>query len=104
MNDQTTPVRENGRFDEATLHARPRVNGERFSGPMDVRQFAGRHSCPAFRLVAPDAPWVLRFAAIVHGTKKRMLRGNASSGEAGVPGERLSGFARIGHAIAEGTV
>jgi aminoglycoside phosphotransferase (APT) family kinase protein len=43
---------------------------------------------------------LFRFAAIVHGIKGRMLRGNASSSEAGALVERIGDFAAIGRAIA----
>jgi aminoglycoside phosphotransferase (APT) family kinase protein len=57
------------------------------------------------RATAPDLrPYLalnlFRFAAIVHGIKGRMLRGNASSAEAGALVGHLADFAAIGRHIA----
>lgn len=46
---------------------------------------------------------LFRFAAIVHGIKGRLLRGNASSAEAGKLVERIGDFARIGRDLLETT-
>jgi hypothetical protein len=44
---------------------------------------------------------LFRFAAIVHGNKGRMARGNAASREAGDPVRHLDLFAGLGRRLAE---
>ena len=55
-----TPVRENHRFDEASLERYLRDHMLDFRGPLSVRQFVGGQSNPTFLLETPDARFVMR--------------------------------------------
>jgi aminoglycoside phosphotransferase (APT) family kinase protein len=54
------PVRERHRFDEAALERYLSANVPGFTGPLDVRQFAGGQSNPTFFLKAGGRGYVLR--------------------------------------------
>ncbi|MGC1398669.1 phosphotransferase [Candidatus Binatus sp.] len=57
---EVTPVRENHRFDEASLEHYLRERMPDFRGPLIVRQFVGGQSNPTFLLETPDARFVMR--------------------------------------------
>ncbi|MFV0644291.1 MAG: phosphotransferase [Sphingomonadaceae bacterium] len=76
-------------------------------GLPDENTYIARYCERTGRSSTPDISAYLvlnlfRFAAIVHGIKGRMIRGNAASAEAGALVERLEDFAAIGRSIAEG--
>ena len=54
------PVRERHRFDEAALERHLRAHLPGFTGPLEVRQFAGGQSNPTFFLTAGGRRYVLR--------------------------------------------
>lgn len=56
----TTPVRDGFGFDEAALARWMRLHVEGFSGPLTVEQFKGGQSNPTYKLITPDACYVLR--------------------------------------------
>ena len=58
--DDVTPVRENHRFDQASLERYLREHMPNFRGPLIVRQFVGGQSNPTFLLQTPDARFVMR--------------------------------------------
>jgi len=57
---ETTPVREDHRFDEQSLerYLVDHMNG--FRGPLDVRQFITGQSNPTFLLTSPSGRFVMR--------------------------------------------
>lgn len=57
---ETTPVRDNHRFDEANLERYLTANMPGFRGPLEVRQFVTGQSNPTFLLVTPGAHFVMR--------------------------------------------
>lgn len=57
---EVVPVRERHRFDEQALARYLAANVEGFSGPLEVRQFAGGQSNPTFFLTAGERGYVLR--------------------------------------------
>jgi aminoglycoside phosphotransferase (APT) family kinase protein len=60
LEDDVTPVRENHRFDEASLERYLCERMPDFRGPLIVRQFVGGQSNPTFLLETPDARFVMR--------------------------------------------
>ena len=60
LDNDVTPVRENHRFDEASLERYLRERMPDFRGPLTVRQFVGGQSNPTFLLQTPDARFVMR--------------------------------------------
>ena len=60
LDSDVTPVRENHRFDEASLERYLRDRMPDFRGPLTVRQFVGGQSNPTFLLETPDARFVMR--------------------------------------------
>jgi aminoglycoside phosphotransferase (APT) family kinase protein len=56
----TMPVREQHRFDVASLQAYMEAHVEGFSGALEVAQFKGGQSCPTYRLSAGGKDYVLR--------------------------------------------
>ncbi|WP_294198026.1 phosphotransferase [uncultured Sphingomonas sp.] len=59
-NAGTTPVRDAHRFDEAALARWMTANVDGFAGPLTVEQFKGGQSNPTYRLITPNAAYVLR--------------------------------------------
>ncbi|MEL6183832.1 MAG: phosphotransferase [Myxococcota bacterium] len=57
---RTIDVRDNHRFDEERLTRYLSAEVEGFSGPAEVRQFAGGQSNPTFLLTTPERKYVLR--------------------------------------------
>jgi aminoglycoside phosphotransferase (APT) family kinase protein len=57
---EVTPVRENHRFDEASVERYLRDHMPDFRGPLTVRQFVGGQSNPTFLLETPGARFVMR--------------------------------------------
>ena len=57
---ETTPVRDNHRFDEASLERYLRANMRGFRGPLTVRQFVVGQSNPTFLLLTPGGRYVMR--------------------------------------------
>ena len=60
LEHDVTPVRENHRFDEASLELYLRDHMPDFRGPLTVRQFVGGQSNPTFMLETRDARFVMR--------------------------------------------
>ena len=60
LDHDVTPVRENHRFDEASLELYLRDHMPGFRGPLTVRQFVGGQSNPTFMLETRDARFVMR--------------------------------------------
>src|SRR5271170_5795484 len=60
LEDDVTAVRENHRFDEASLERYLRDHVPDFRGPLAVRQFVGGQSNPTFLLETPGARFVMR--------------------------------------------
>ncbi len=60
LGGETTPVRENHRFDEARLERYLTERMPDFRGPLTVRQFVSGQSNPSFLLETPDARFVMR--------------------------------------------
>jgi len=56
----TTPVRATHRLDEAALEAWMRGNVTGFAGPLSIEQFKGGQSNPTYKLMTPNARYVLR--------------------------------------------
>src|SRR5258708_32000003 len=56
----TTPVRAAYRLDEAALEAWMRRNVAGFAGPLSIEQFRGGQSNPTYKLMPPNARYVLR--------------------------------------------
>ena len=56
----TTQVRAAHRFDETRLDAWMQTNVSGYAGPLAVEQFKGGQSNPTYRLVTPNATYVLR--------------------------------------------
>ena len=56
----TRPVAEPHAFDKAALEAWLRGHVDGFRGPLDVEQFKGGQSNPTYKLLTPDAAYVLR--------------------------------------------
>lgn len=56
----TTAVREGFAFDEAALGAWMADNVDGFDGPITVEQFKGGQSNPTYKLITPNARYVLR--------------------------------------------
>ena len=56
----TRPVAEPHAFDKAALDAWLRGHVDGFRGPLDVEQFKGGQSNPTYKLLTPDAAYVLR--------------------------------------------
>jgi len=56
----TTPVRAAYRLDEAALEAWMRGNVAGFAGPLSIEQFKGGQSNPTYKLMTPNARYVLR--------------------------------------------
>lgn len=59
-NAGTTEVREGLKFDEGALSAWMNENIEGFAGRLQVKQFKGGQSNPTYKLITPDASYVLR--------------------------------------------
>jgi aminoglycoside phosphotransferase (APT) family kinase protein len=60
LEEQTTPVLDRHRFDEAALDRYLNANLAGYRGPLTVRQFKSGQSNPTFRLETPNARYVLR--------------------------------------------
>ncbi len=60
LNYDLSAVRENHRFDVASLERYLRERMPEFRGPLTVRQFVGGQSNPTFLLETPDARFVMR--------------------------------------------
>ena len=60
LDNDVTPVRDNHRFDEASLECYLLERMPDFRGPLTVRQFVGGQSNPTFLLETPDARFVMR--------------------------------------------
>lgn len=60
LNAGTAPVRQQHRFDEASLEDWCRSNIAGFSGPLTVNQFKGGQSNPTYQLSTPGKSYVLR--------------------------------------------
>src|ERR1700691_3718909 len=60
LEDDVTAVRENHRFDEASLERYLRDQMPDFRGRLTVRQFVGGQSNPTFLLETPEARFVMR--------------------------------------------
>src|SRR5579864_7768343 len=60
IGQETTEVRENHRFDEASLEKYLAEKIPGFRGPLEVAQFAGGQSNPTFMLRGGDARYVMR--------------------------------------------
>ena len=56
----TTPVREGFRLDEASLARWMETHVEGYAGPLAVEQFKGGQSNPTYKLITPQASYVLR--------------------------------------------
>ncbi|MFZ2060993.1 MAG: phosphotransferase [Candidatus Binatus sp.] len=60
LENDITAVRDNHRFDEASLERYLRDHMPNFRGPLTVQQFVGGQSNPTFLLETPDARFVMR--------------------------------------------
>src|SRR6266851_395170 len=60
LESDVSAVRENHRFDEASLERYLRERMTNFRGPLAVRQFVGGQSNPTFLLETPAARFVMR--------------------------------------------
>lgn len=90
----TTPVREQHRFDEASLARWMAAHVPGFSGAMRVEQFKGGQSNPTYRLSTPAAGYVLRRkppGALLKGAHavEREARVMAALGTVGYPVPRV---------------
>jgi aminoglycoside phosphotransferase (APT) family kinase protein len=59
-NTGTTPVRQGYAFDALRLAAWMEANIQGFQGPLTIEQFRGGQSNPTYKLLTPDAAYVLR--------------------------------------------
>lgn len=60
MSTAVTDTPERLKFDEANLHEYMQAHVEGYSGPLEVKKFAGGESNPTYLLTTPDKKYVLR--------------------------------------------
>ncbi|GFE82528.1 aminoglycoside phosphotransferase [Steroidobacter agaridevorans] len=90
----TTPVRAGYEIDAARLTEWLRANVPGYAGPLHIEQFKGGQSNPTYKLITPDACYVLRRkppGPILPGAHavEREARVQSALGEAGFPVPRL---------------